>query len=101
MTVLWKFHNEDWINQFADQSFFDNFNWFNFVKGDVIYLEDYEGDDFRRLEYAGIYVGLNKQLDPIVTLLPNIAILALQRGGDIRNVSEMTSGKKYWQKFLC
>ena len=58
-------------SKFQDQSYFDDFNWFNFSPGDIVWLEDYEGEVNR---IAGVFVGYKNPLyatDPIVRLIEN------------------------------
>lgn len=68
-----------------NQEFFANFNWHNFNKGDVVWLEDYEGDDFDGI--AGVFC---YEDDDRVTirLLLDVAAKALVRD-DVVNISEI------------
>lgn len=56
---------------FKNQEFFANFNWTNFERGDIVWLENYEGGE--GLLYgliAGIFVGLEDG-SPLVRLMTN------------------------------
>ena len=79
-------------SKFKDQDFFNDFNWFNFIVGDVVWLESYRGEVDR---IAGVFTGYKNEDEPIVRLLPNRDGRKLAR----RSIESLPNGY-YWQKYL-
>lgn len=80
-------------SKFQDQTFFENFNWSNFTIGDVVWLEDYQGEvDI----IAGVFVGYKNTNEPIVRVLPNKMSKILARN----NSESILNYNHFWQKYL-
>jgi len=55
-------------SEFHNQEFFQSFNWFNFTAGDIVWLEDYDGEVEK---IAGIFTGYKNTNEPVIRLIPN------------------------------
>lgn len=80
---------------FTDQTYFQTFNWHNFTPGDIVWLDDYEGQDCRD-NLAAIFIKETGG-DVFIRVLTNIS--ARTKGfDDCVNISELQG--PYWKTFL-
>lgn len=82
--------------EFKHQSFFSNFNWGNFERGDIVWLEDY---DTPVMIIAGVFVGFTEGGDPLVRLMTNRHSLIFANHS-LQNILDSNSAAYWEQKYL-
>lgn len=83
-------------SEFKNQEFFANFNWANFERGDIVWLEDYDGPI---IIIAGVFVGLNESGDPMVRVMTNRHSLIFVNH-NLQNILDSNSAAYWEQKYL-
>ena len=77
---------------FSDQEFFADFRWQNFVKGDIVWLEDYSGVTI----IAGVFLRTENDDTVIIRLIPNKDGKILARN----NSTSLLNYNSYWERYL-
>jgi len=77
-----------------NQDFFDDFNWPIFEIGEIVWLEDYAGDDLANNAIAAVLTGKEADTITLTLLYDNKARQLID--ARVRNINQMTGENNFW-----
>lgn len=84
---------------FKDQDYFDDFDFDRMEAGDVVWIDDYDGNDAAKTRDCGIIARFDFN-DPIIRLLPNSVAEKLDQWEQEGPLVTVIGTHKYFENFM-